>query len=89
MEHLNQLEGFSAGDWTYEQVIYAWDPEEDNSEVDYYLYLHERYRSEDGGIELEVQPDGGWCVYVRWGVDGNSQAFGSLEEAVEFWHTIN
>lgn len=82
MEHLSQLEGFTPSQWSYEQVVYN-----DEAEgIDYWCYLHRTHQSDDGGIELEVTPDGGWCVYARWGVHGDERAFMTVEEAIDFWN---
>jgi hypothetical protein len=69
--------------WTYEQVVYLLDDELDRQEVDYCVYSHKTYQNERRVLELEVQPDGGFCCYVRG--DDEEVAFSTIEEAIDWW----
>ncbi len=72
---IENVEGINANEWEYFQSVRCMD-----GELEYEVYGH----SEHGVIELEVEPEGGWCVYARWGEGGDEMAFMTLEEAKEW-----
>lgn len=83
MEYLSELEGFTASQWELNCEI----PEYDGEGIECWVFSYRGYDTDNKWIALELAPDGGFCVYVKWGVD-YQMAFMTLEEAVCFWNQL-
>jgi hypothetical protein len=72
---IENVEGINASEWEFFQEVF-----DDDEVLELEVYGHNQYNV----IELEVESEGGWCIYARWGVNGDEMAFMTLEEAREW-----
>lgn len=83
MERLSELEGFTAAEWELNCEV----PDYDGEGIEYWVFSHRRYQTDVKWIDLELTPEGGFCIFVKWGID-YQMAFLTLEEAIVFWNQL-